>query len=455
VNKLIPLLQELIRNKCVNRGTSDSGGEIKSALTLKAFFDSYRIKSELFESRPGRACILARITGTNPHAPSLMYMGHLDVVPVSEEGWASNPFSGDERGGYIWGRGTLDMLGMTAAAARAFVELSTSDKKPDGDIMFLAVADEEASGRLGARWLVENHWDKVKVDYMIVEGGGYFLSTKPSRTIAITRGEKGIGWTKLSARGSAGHGSLPYLSDNAAITIAQAVLALSRYSKRIKLSREYHDIVKNLSIGFFNRLFLRSPLTIDRTLARLARKSPGLAKHLHALSRMTMCPNVVNAGYKINTIPDLGSIECDIRLLPGESIEDVTQAISRALGKLRERFEVEIIDYFPSNISGLDTPLYEAVSEIATSVYPDATCVPNMFSGVTDARFWRMRGTVVYGFALFDESMTLDEYTRALHGKDERISVKSLELTYHFFRKLPDVLFAKAARKEGRVEIIS
>ncbi len=448
VNTLIPLLQELIRNRCVNRGTSDSGGEIKSALTLKNYFESYKIKSEILESKPGRASILARIEGSNPHAPSLMYMGHIDVVPVSESEWSSDPFSGDERGGFIWGRGTLDMLGMVACEARAFAELATGSKRPEGDIIFLAVADEEASGRLGARWLVENHWDKVKADYMVTEGGGYFLSVKPSPSIAITRGEKGIGWTKITARGSAGHGSLPFKSDSASIKIAKAVIALSNYSKRMELTREYRDIVKRLPIGPVRKFLLGNTLFVNGALDSLSRKSPGLAKHLHAISRMTMCPNVVSSGQKINTIPDHGSIECDIRLLPGDRVEDVTDAISYALGGLRDRFDVEIIDYFPSNTSPLDTPLWDAISEIATSVYPSSRCIPNMFSGVTDARFWRMRGTVVYGFALFDESMTLDEYTRVLHGKDERISVKSLELTYNFFEKLPDALFSKTSRRE-------
>jgi acetylornithine deacetylase/succinyl-diaminopimelate desuccinylase-like protein len=452
VDRLKSLLRELIRNKCTNRGTSDSGGEIKSAHTLKNFFDSYKIKSEIFESKPGRASILARIKGADPHAPSLMYMGHIDVVPVSEGEWSSDPFSGDERGGFVWGRGTLDMLGMVACEARAFAELATGDKKPEGDIIFLAVADEEASGRLGARWLVENHWEKVKADYMIAEGGGYFLTTNPSQTIAVTRGEKGIGWTRITARGNAGHGSLPFLSNSASVKVAKAILALSKYSRRVALSREYLDIIKHLPLSSIKRMLLRNPITLDAALNRLGRKSPGLAKHLHALSRMTMCPNVVSSGQKINTIPDHGFIECDIRLLPGDRIEDVTAAITHALGSLHDSFEVEVIDYFPSNMSPLDTPLWDAVREIATTVYPNARCVPNMFSGVTDARFWRMRGTVVYGFALFDESMTLDEYTRALHGKDERISVKSLELTYHFFRKLPDALFAKAARKDSRSE---
>jgi acetylornithine deacetylase/succinyl-diaminopimelate desuccinylase-like protein len=453
LERIIPLLKELIRNKCINHGRSDSGDEIKSAFTLKSFFDSYKIKSEIFESRPGRASILARIKGTSVSAPSLMYMGHLDVVPASEDGWASDPFSGDERGGYIWGRGTIDMLNMVASAAVAFAEHATSAKKPEGDLLFLAVADEEASGRLGARWLVENHWEKVKADYMISEGGGYFLTGKPSRAIALTRGEKGIGWTKLTASGSAGHGSLPYLSENAALKIAQASMILATHRKNIILTREYRDIVRKLPLGAYDRFLLSMPFSIDFALGKISRKYPGLAKHLHALSRMTVSPNVIKAGQKINTIPDQGSVECDIRLLPGESIEDVYRLINRELGKLRDKFEVEIIDYFPSNTSPIDTPLYDAVSEIATSVYPDARIVPNMFSGVTDARFWRMRGTVVYGFALFDETMTLDEYTKVLHGKDERISLKSIELTYNFFRKLPDVLYAKAAGKDRHKEI--
>jgi acetylornithine deacetylase/succinyl-diaminopimelate desuccinylase-like protein len=174
--------------------------------------------------------------------------------------------------------------------------------------------------------------------------------------------------------------------------------------------------------------------------------SPGLAKHLHAISRMTVSPNKLHAGMKINIIPDRGEMDLDIRILPGQTVEDVILEIKNALGKDNSNFNVEVVDFFPANISPVETPLFDATLEIVRSIYPGITHIPSLFSGVTDARFWRMRGTVAYGFAMFDENMTLNEYARMLHGKDERISVKSLELTYNYFLNLPEAFFRKAAQ---------
>ena len=221
-SRLIPLIQEMIRNRCVNTGSSDSGNETKSALTLQSFFSGYGIQSEILISKPERGNFLIRIPGTDPKAPSLMYMGHMDVVNADPEQWSIDPFAGEIHKGYLWGRGTVDMLNITASAAVAFAELIKQKGPLKGDLIFLAVADEEASGRLGARWLVENHWDKVKADYMITEQGGFFVDTDSGPGIAITVGEKGIAWVRLKAKGTAGHGSMPYKADNALLKLSEA-----------------------------------------------------------------------------------------------------------------------------------------------------------------------------------------------------------------------------------------
>jgi acetylornithine deacetylase/succinyl-diaminopimelate desuccinylase-like protein len=442
----IALLKELIQNRCVNDGSPDSGHEIRSARTLKKFFDSYHIKSEILKAREERGNLLVRIPGTDPQAPSLMYMCHMDVVPADDDDWSCDPFSGDQRGGYIWGRGTLDMLNITACSACAFADAVDNYKQFPGDFIFLAVADEEASGRLGARWLVENHWEKVKANYVISEGGGFFVHGKKTSGITITTGEKGLAWTRLSTNGISGHGSLPYKTENAAIKLAQGVVKIKNYPHRIIFTDEYKQMVKKLPTGKIMKSLLLNPLTLKKALEIVYRISPGLARHLHAISRMTVSPNMVQAGTKINIIPDRGEIDLDIRILPGQTVEDVIGEIKSALGKYSDDFNVEVVDFFPSNISLVETPLFDATMEILRSIYPGITHIPSLFSGVTDARFWRMRGAVAYGFALFDENMTLNEYARRIHGKDERISVKSLELTYNYFLNLPGVFYRKAAQ---------
>jgi len=447
-DKIIPLLQELIRNRCVNNGRPDSGNETVSAKSIQAFFKSYGIESEILEAVTGRGSLLVRIPGTNPEAPSLMYMGHLDVVPANCEEWNCDPFCGDNRGGYIWGRGAIDMLNITATAAVAFAELVSRHHHFPGDFIYLAVADEEASGRLGARWLVENYWDKVKADYVITEGGGFFVDIGRNSGIAITVGEKGLAAARLLIKGKPGHGSLPYMSDNAAIKIAHAVCRINRSAPHIRLSGLYKKIVKNLNLGKWQKMNLSIPFLLPNALKNLYKQNHGLARQLHAISRMTISPNIINAGTKINIIPDSAALELDIRILPNQTVEDVINIVSRCLGKMKDDFTIEITDFFPSNVSApttQDSPLFKATRELIGSVYPGKKCIPMLFSGVTDGRFWRMHGATVYGFALFDEELTITEYTDKLHGVNERVSIKSLELSYNYFYRLPETFFRCAA----------
>ena len=442
--KLIPLLQELIRNKCVNDGTEDSGQEIRSARTLKNFFSGYGIDTEILESRPGRASLLLRVRGRDPGAPSLMYMGHLDVVPANNEQWSCDPFSADVRGGFVWGRGAIDMLNITASQAVAVAELVHKKDRFQGDLVYLATADEEASGRLGARWLVENHWNKVKADYLVTELGGFFVRNKKGLGITISCGEKGIVWARLKTKGTAGHGSLPYLADNAAIKAARAVERLSRYEPQTRFCNEYLEMARALGEDKKEVRRLSRKSTLKKTLQKMYRKTPGLAKFFHAASQMTISPNVIRSGYKTNIIPDSGYVELDIRLLPGQTVEDALKEIERMLGPLKDDFKIEITEYFPANVSPLSTPLLAATKEIVSPVYPTAYYAPLFSGSVTDGRFWRSKGTVVYGFSLFDEEFTVDDYSAMLHGKDEKVSIKSLELAYNYFYKLPEVFFAKA-----------
>ncbi|MBN1797785.1 MAG: M20/M25/M40 family metallo-hydrolase [Spirochaetales bacterium] len=442
--KLVPLLQELIRNKCVNDGTPDSGQEVRSAETLNKFFSKHGIKTTILESHPGRSNLLVRIPGKDPKAPSLMYMGHLDVVPANSEEWSCDPFSGDKRGGYIWGRGAVDMLNMTASQAVAVAELVNKRDRFPGDFIYLAVADEEASGRLGARWLVEKHWDKVKADYMVTELGGFFIHNKKGLGITISCGEKGIVWVRLKTKGTAGHGSLPFHSDNAAVKVGRAVERIARYKPKHTLHEEYLNMIKAIGEDKKQVKALSSLRELKKVLQKIYLKAPGLAKFLHAASCMTMSPNLIKAGSKTNIIPDSGIIEIDIRLLPGQTVEDVVKEIEKLLGPFNEYFTIEIMEYFPANVSPLETPLFTATKEVVSPVYPTAYYVPLFIGSVTDGRFWRNKGTVVYGFSLFDEEFSIDDYASMFHGKDEKISIKSLELAYNYFYKLPEVFFAKA-----------
>ena len=171
-NETVELLQALIRNQCVNDGTRESGQEERSARLLRDELEGTGVDLQMFDILPGRSSLIARWPGTDPDAPALCLMGHTDVVPVSPEGWRHDPFGGELIDGEIWGRGAVDMLNLTASMTTVFRHLVATGRRLPGDVVYFAVADEEAGGRWGAEPLVESNWDELRCDYVLTEFGG-------------------------------------------------------------------------------------------------------------------------------------------------------------------------------------------------------------------------------------------------------------------------------------------
>jgi acetylornithine deacetylase/succinyl-diaminopimelate desuccinylase-like protein len=435
----IPLLQELIKNRCVNDGTPDSGQEHRSVQTLERFFHGYGLTGEVLTCRGERSSFLLRIPGTNPSAPSLMYMGHLDVVPADPAGWKYPPFDAVLAENRLWGRGSLDMLGQTAAMAAAAAEIYRAGVRLPGDLLFLAVADEEAAGVHGARWLTENHWEKVKADFMITELGGFYLDLAGPPRAVVTVGEKGVTQLRVRARGQASHGSLPFGVENAALKIAALVQLAGTEPPPPRGGAFFRTILRALHLPEGLETRLAGGDTIDEALRELALVSPGTARLLHACSRMTVSPNRMEAGTKVNIIAASGSLELDIRTLPGEPdwrtfLEDLVCRVDPAM-------ELEVLESFPSTTSDHDTPLMDAVRRTVGTLDGDTTLVPLLTSVATDGRYWRQRGTCVYGFSCYGRDATMGNVFSLIHGRDESISVESLERGYRFFRNLPEDFF--------------
>jgi len=225
------LLKHMIRNKCVN----PPGNELRSIRTLQEYFAAHGVESQVFQSDEERGNLYARIEGTDPEHPSLTFGPcHVDVVPVQDPGtWAVDPWEGVEKNGFIWGRGALDMLFIVACQAAVFVGLAQEGFRPKGDLVFLAVSDEEAGGLFGAKWMLDNHSEMVKTDFAVTEAGGFPIA--PSRYV-LTVGEKGINWKRLRFRGDEGHGSMPYGTPNAVLKMSQAALRLNRYHPPLRPS---------------------------------------------------------------------------------------------------------------------------------------------------------------------------------------------------------------------------
>ena len=419
------LLQTLIRNACVNDGKVDSGDEARNVDALAQYLGSAGLELETYEPQPGRQSLVARIEGSDPDAPSLLLMGHTDVVPVNPDGWSREPFSGEVVDGFVWGRGAVDMLNITASQAVAFKHLADSGFTPKGTLTYLAVADEEALGTWGARWLVEHERDAVYADNVITESGGYQMATPEGVRLPVLTAEKGTFWSKLRIHGTPGHGSQPYRTDNALVTAAEVVRRIADFQPETRI----HDVWREFVAGMhyppeITEAFL-DPEGLRDALAELPL---GMSRLVHACTHTTFAPTVAHGGTKTNVIPDSVELEVDIRTLPGQTGEETLALLREALGDLADKVEIESNDD-PSTESPMDTPLWDSLARVSGRLIEGSALVPFLMVGGTDNRYFRRAGSVGYGFALFSRRLSFEDYATMFHGNDERVDVESLALS--------------------------
>lgn len=420
------LLQEMIRNGCVNDGTRESGGETRNADLLTTVLEGAGLGVETFTEVAGRGNVVARIEGSDPDAPTVCLMGHTDVVPAIGAQWREDPFGGELIDGEVWGRGAVDMLCLTASMAVATRHLADTGWRPEGTLVFLGVADEEAGGVHGADWLAREHWDAVEADYVLTETGGTIFDMPAGRRINLVAAEKGIGWRRLVVRGTPGHGSMPWKADNALVTAAEVVRRLAAHATRPQINEYWRAFVDGLAMPDEQARHLLDPGSVREAIHDLPDAVQGFA---HACTHMTMSPNTVHGGQKANTIPDEVVVELDVRTLPGQTEQDVLDEMRAALGdELFRLVELEPIANRRATASSTDTPMWELLRSRLLAANPGAEVIPSMLVGGTDASFFRERGVPAYGAGAFSERATYEQVRTRYHGIDERIDVDSLAL---------------------------
>src|SRR5215470_11387211 len=428
------LLRTLIRNKCVNDGTVASGQETRSVSALEDYFAGAGVACERYTSEPGRESLVARIEGSDPKAPHLLLMGHTDVVPVSPDGWKRDPFGGELVDGVVWGRGAIDMLNLTSTMAVATRRLAKDGFRPRGTLIYMAVADEEAGGNLGAGHLVERRPEAVKADYVITESGGVPIPTSKGHVLGVTVGEKGANWRHLSVAGTPGHGSRPFRTDNALVTAAEVVRRIAAYQPKARILDVWREYVKAMQPDRELAAALTDPERVLDTARRM--ESLGLAQMAHASTHTTFSPNLVRGGSKVNTVPDRIEIDVDVRALPGVTPAEVDAMIDQALGDLRGRVTVDSIEREEGSLTSPDTPLIDTLRRVTQRMVPGSHIVPRLTVGATDARFFRRVGIPAYGFGLHSPRIPHAEYPLMFHGNDERVDVDSLRLSTELWEVL-------------------
>lgn len=411
---------DLIRFDTTNRGEGVARPERPAAEHVAALLDEVGVAAEVVESAPGRASVLARIPGTEPSHPAFLVHGHLDVVPADASDWKVPPFSGEVLDGCVWGRGAVDMKGslaMTLATVRARLR---AGRRTRGDLVLAFLADEECTGDYGSRYVAREHRGYFEgCTEAISESGGFSVdAVSPedgagARIYPVATGERGTAWMRLTARGTAGHGSKP-APDNAVAELAHAVSRIASYEWPVRLTPGVRALLDGLADALGTTI---DHDRLDEEAVRLGR-----AGHLFAGTvRNSANPTRLEAGYKVNVVPGTASAQVDGRYLPGTG-EEFLATVDRLLGPKVAR---EFINHEEAPAADPAGATFAALAGSLRAEDPLARPVPYVMAGGTDAKSFNAIGITSFGFAPLRLGPDLD-YFGMFHGVDERVPVDGL-----------------------------
>ena len=411
-SEVVELCRDLIRIDTSN----PTSNERAAAEYVAAKLEEVGLETQLFEPAPGRVSVVTRVEGADPSRPALLIHGHLDVVPADARDWAVDPFAGEVRDGCLWGRGAVDMKDMDAMTLAVVRDRLRTGRKPPRDLVLAFVADEEAGGTYGAKWLVENQPQLFKgCTEAISEVGGFSYSVSDDlRLYLIETAQKGMAWMRLTARGRAGHGSM-INDDNAVTTLCEAVARVGRARLEIRPTKTVRAFLDEVSDALGIEL---DPDDLEATVAKLG----PIARIIGASLRNTVNPTQLEAGYKVNVIPQTATAYVDGRFLPGYEREFETE-LDDLLGPDVTR---EYVNHDIALETDFDGALVGAMAAALQAEDAGARPVPYCLSGGTDAKHFSRLGMRCFGFSPLRLPPDLD-FAGMFHGVDERVPTSSLE----------------------------
>jgi acetylornithine deacetylase/succinyl-diaminopimelate desuccinylase-like protein len=411
------ICRDLLRIDTTNTGDPRTTvGERVAAEYVAAKLGEAGIEVELHESAPKRANLVARIPGADRSRGALLVHGHLDVVPADASEWSVDPFSGEEKDGYLWGRGAIDMKDFDAMMLAVVRDWSRTGYVPPRDIVLAYTADEEAGMEFGSQWLVQNHAGLFEgCTEAIGEVGGYSYTVNDDlRLYLVQTAEKGLDWLRLHATGRPGHGSFIH-DDNAVTTLAEAVARVGRH--------RFPTVVTPTVRAFLEQVGDALQIEIDPAEPEVAIAKLGpIANLIGATIRNTANPTRLEAGYKDNVIPGRASATIDCRTLPGEA--DTFLAELREL--IGDEIEIEHVHQQPAVETEFGGALVDAMGAALRAEDPGARTVPYLMSGGTDAKAFSTLGIRCFGFAPLRLPADLN-FASLFHGIDERVPVEGLK----------------------------
>jgi len=404
-------LSEYIRVDTIN----PPGNESRAVAWFGEILDREGIPYETYGATPDRLNLVARLPGDGSRGKALILLNHTDVVPFEREHWTVEPMAGEIRDGFIWGRGATDMKGMGIMEFISFLLHKRHNLPLKRDLVFMAVADEEAGSAFGAEYLAKEHPELLDCEYVINEGGSGTVEVlgveRPTFNIGVS--EKGPFWLKLRTVGAPGHGSVP-TADNAAVRLVRALDRIAAWDRPLIVTPEVQEYFQLL-----HEAGVVAEAPTESMLAGLAAQHP----RIHSLQTNSISLTTLHAGVKMNVIPAEATATLDCRLVPAYDPEE----FMRELREVIDDAGVEITREFESSTppSRLDTELYAVMSATAKSHVEDALVVPSVSTGFTDSRVFRRHGITAYGF--IPVLLGPKEVGRA-HGNDECLSIENLRM---------------------------
>ena len=418
------LLQDLLRLDTTNPpGRETQAAEYIAGVLKREGFDPV-----VTESAPGRGNVTTRLQGGAE--PPLLLLGHTDVVAAEPEHWTHPPFSGLLEGGYVWGRGALDMKNMVAVELMVMILLNRQGLRLNRDLLFAATADEEAGkGEHGPGWLLDHHPEQIDAPVILTEGGGHDLTLGTQRYYACQLAQKGICRMQVGFTGEPGHGSVPH-GDNAIGKLCRAMARLDGTQLPVHMSATLAAFLSGLAqrqppdMARALHAVLDSEDTVTAVLALPVDDT--LKLELLALMANTASMTMLEAGSKINVIPSSATAFIDGRLVPQQTAESLCAELRSIWGEAGQAADIDILQYSPALEADADTPFYKAIVDVMRQHDSQAPVIPYMSTGGTDAKHIcpRRPDTQVYGFMPHRETPAGESAT--IHGHDERTSVDNL-----------------------------
>jgi acetylornithine deacetylase/succinyl-diaminopimelate desuccinylase-like protein len=423
-------LQDLLRINTVN----PPGNELAAAKFIAGILDKEGIRSEIFESAPGRGFLVARLSSNAMPDPSkaLLLMGHLDVVGVDKGKWTVDPFGGAIKDSYVYGRGTIDDKGMTIADLAVMVALKRSGARLNRDVIFLAEGDEENGGEFGMKFAVEKHWDKIACAFAINEDGEVSVKDGKVQYVGIQTSEKVALNVDVIAKGSSGHASVPR-KDNPVTHLAAAIAKIGAFEPPVQfnsVTRSYFGGLAPIEDEETSK-WMRALDTADRG-DHAARWVSDANPVWNSMLRDTVVPTMLQAGIRQNVVPPEARAVLNIRLLPGNMATPLLAKLQALVNDPAVRFEVQPNAGETAPSSSTMSDLFNSISRVAKQQFPGVVVVPDMSTSATDSVPLRLRNVQAYGMLPFPIT---EEDRNRMHAEDERVPVDS-------FRKGIDFLYA-------------